>query len=102
MELQKVMNGLGGHVFYPPFRESCTLRQRTRNPSREPMSSVTEKFEGVHMDLYGPVPVPSLQDKRNMLTITDQKPGRIWVYFHANMKHIVQRIKDWLIEVEKE
>ena len=42
------------------------------------MSSVTEKLEAVHMDLYGPVPVPSLQDKRNMLTITDQKTGRIW------------------------
>ena len=90
MELQKVMDGLGDHMFCPPFCESCTLGKMTRNPSREPMSSVTEKFEKVHMDLYGPVPVPSLQGKRYMLTITDQKTGRIWVYFRTNKRHIVQ------------
>ena len=77
MELQKVMDGLGDHVFCPLFCESCTLGKMTRNPSREPMSLVTEKLEKVHMDLYGPVPVPSLQGKRYMLTITDQKTGRI-------------------------
>jgi hypothetical protein len=102
MELQKVMDGLGNHVFCPPFCESCTLGKMTRNPSREPMSPVSEKLERVHMDLYGPVPVPSLQGKRYMLTITDQKTGRIWVYFRTTKKHIVQRIKDWVIEVEKE
>ena len=66
------------------------------------MSSVTEKLEGVHMDLYGLVPVPSLQGKLYMLTITDQNTGRVWVYFRANKRHIVQRIKDWVTEVENE
>ena len=102
MELQKVMDGLGDHVFCPPFCESCTLGKMTRNPSREPMSPVTEKLEKVHMDMYGPVPVPSLQGKRYMLTITDQKTGRIWVYFRANKRQVVQRIKGWVIEVENE
>jgi hypothetical protein len=102
MDLLKVMDGLEGNVFCPPFCESCTLGKMTRNPSREPMSPVTEKLERVHMDLYGPVPVPSLQGKRYMLTITDQKTGRIWVYFRANKMHIVQKIKDWVIEVENE
>jgi hypothetical protein len=46
--------------------------------------SVTEKLERVYIDLYRPAPVPLLQDKQYMLTITDQKTGQIWVYFRVN------------------
>ena len=94
MKLQSVMDGLDDHGFCPPFCRSCVKSKISREVSREPMSAATKVLEGVHMDLYGPVPTTSLQKKRYMLTITDQKSGRVWVYFRVDKNHIPQKIKE--------
>jgi hypothetical protein len=100
-KLNTVMDDLGDDSFCPPFCSSCTEAKLTRNVSREPMSTVTEKLERVHMDLWGPVE-PSLQGMKYMLTITDQATGRVWVYFSRDKMRIVEKIKAWVAVAEAE
>lgn len=100
-KLDALMDDLGDRPFCPPFCPSCTEAKITRKASREPMSTVTEKLERVHMDLWGPVE-PSLQGMKYMLTITDQATGRVWVYFSRDKMRIVDKIKAWVVVAEAE
>jgi hypothetical protein len=100
-KLNALMDDLGDRSFCPSFCSSCTEAKMTRKPSREPMSTVTEKLERVHMDLWGPVE-PSLQGMRYMLTITDQATGRVWVYFSRDKARIIEKIKAWVVVAEAE
>ena len=100
-KLNALMDDLGDHSFCPSFCSSCTEAKMTRKASREPMSTVTEKLERVHMDLWGPVE-PSMQGMRYMLTITDQATGRVWVYFSRDKMRIIDKIKAWVVVAEAE
>ena len=54
-KLDALMDDIGNQPFCPPFCPSSIEAKMTTKGSREPMSTVTEKLERVHMDLWGPV-----------------------------------------------
>ena len=59
------------------FCEICIGAKITRNPSKKPISAMTEKLERVQMDLWAPTPDIFLQGNRYMWTATDQATGRV-------------------------
>ena len=88
-QISSMVDDIDGDPSKICFCEACIGAKITRNPSKKPISAVTEKLERVHMDLWGPAPDISLQGNRYMWTATDQATGRVWTEFRPNKKELL-------------
>jgi hypothetical protein len=84
------------------FCEACVYAKATRSPGRESLTIETKLLGCVHMDLCGPFAFPSIERKRYMLTITCQASRRVWTFFRTNKQDLIQVIKDWKRDAERD
>ncbi|KAI1005270.1 hypothetical protein K3495_g2950 [Podosphaera aphanis] len=84
------------------FCRSCKEAKTTRKISRQPMKEVSRPLERVDIDLCGPFLTRSWHGKRYMLTVTDQLTRFKWVIFQRDKKEIVNQIKKWNINAERD
>jgi hypothetical protein len=84
------------------FCEACVYAKATRSPGRESLTVETKLLGCVHMDLCGPFAFPSIERKRYMLTITCQASRYVWTFFRANKQDLIQVIKDWKRDAERD
>ncbi len=74
-QISQMVDDIDGKPSKICFCGACIRAKITRNPSKKPISAVTEKLKRVHMDLWGPSSNISLQRNRYIWTANEQVTG---------------------------
>ncbi|KAE8730100.1 hypothetical protein F3Y22_tig00003041pilonHSYRG00846 [Hibiscus syriacus] len=61
-----------------------------------------EKLELVHIDVWGPSPVPSLAGSLYYVTFIDDSTRKVWVYFMKKKSEVFDTFRKWKAMVENE
>nr|GEY07526.1 hypothetical protein [Tanacetum cinerariifolium] len=77
-------------------------KQHRASCKTKPVSSVDQPLFRLHMDLFGPTFVKSLNKKSYFLVITDDYSGFIWVFFLATKDETTPIIKTFLTGIENQ
>lgn len=87
----------------PPPCDSCLKGKSTQASFPASQSKHAKTVLGlVHSDLWGPAPVQTLNGSCYLLTLTDNKSQRLWVYFLKKKSQAFTTFQDWLAIVEKQ
>nr|GEY55993.1 hypothetical protein [Tanacetum cinerariifolium] len=83
------------------IKDSCKKgKQHRASCKTNPISSVDQPFFRLHMDLFGPTFVKSLNKKSYCLIITDDYSRFTWVFFLASKDETTPIIKTFLTGIE--
>ena len=76
--------------------ESCILgKQKNVSFLKTGRTPKAEKLELVHIDLWGPSPVASLEGSKYYITFINDSSRKVWVYFLKNKSDVFETFKKW-------
>ena len=95
---ENMVNGMDGvsNKNDNQFCEACTKGKQHRCPY--PKSAdyrASEPFELVHIDVCGPMPVPSFGGSRYFVTFIDDYSRHTFVYFMKNKSEVLEKFKEF-------
>ena len=77
-----------------PCRD-CQLGKQTKVSFKSTgSSSISQPLQLLHMDLCGPVAVPSISGARYMLVVIDDYSRYTWVIFQSSKRHTFENLKE--------
>lgn len=80
----------------------CVLGKQTSLPFGKSSSRAKAKLEIIHTDLCGPMPVPSHNGAKYILTFTDDFTRKTWVYFLKAKSEVFNKFRIFQNLVEKQ
>jgi len=101
-KLESTVNGIGNAHLQGRICESCVQAKATRKVFATSETRARRRLERVHTDIWGPAPTPAIDGSRYMLTLTDDKTRRVWVYLLKHRSEFVETFYAWKKRVEKQ
>lgn len=80
--------------------DSCYLAKQSRLPFPFSTSSTAFPFELVHIDIWGPLAVPSLQGHKYFLTIVDDFTRHTWIFLMRLKSEAIRLLSDFVTYVQ--
>nr|GEY13615.1 hypothetical protein [Tanacetum cinerariifolium] len=77
-------------------------KQHRASCKTKPISSVSQPLQRLHMDLFGPTFVKSLNKKSYCLVVTDDYSGFTWVFFLATKDETSPILKTFITGIENQ
>nr|GEZ41789.1 hypothetical protein [Tanacetum cinerariifolium] len=77
-------------------------KQHRASCKTKPVSSICQSLQRLHMDLFGPTFVKSLNKKRNYLVVTDDYSRFSWVFFLATKDETSPIFKTFITGIENQ
>ncbi len=104
-DLKKLVNISKGIVLthkprVRPICEACNKAKSVRKVSRRVQHEVLEKLSKIHVDLGGPINVPSINGAKYYMLLTDQATLRTWCYTFKHKDETYNLFRQWKTEVE--
>ena len=64
--------------------DSCHFAKQKKLSFNLSTTKIKDCFDLVHMDIWGPISVPSNEGHRYFLTVVDGKSKFTWIFFYEN------------------
>nr|GEZ26958.1 putative ribonuclease H-like domain-containing protein [Tanacetum cinerariifolium] len=77
-------------------------KQHRASCKTKPVSSISQPLQGLHMDLFGPTFVKSLNTKSYCLVVTDDYSRFTWVFFSATKDETSPILKTFITGIENQ
>ena len=78
------------------------ISSTTQRVSRREQREVLEKLGKVHIDLGGPINVPSVNGAKIYMLLADQSTLRTWCFTYKHKDEAYKLFRDWKTQVENE
>ena len=82
--------------------DACILGKHNKQSFHDSHSRAHRKLELIHSDLCGPVPIPSANGNKYMMTLIDDYTRMCWVYLLKNQSDAFQTFKNFHTWIEND
>lgn len=80
----------------------CQFSKQSRIPFPISTTCATNILELLHMDLWGPYKIPSLNNAHYVLTIVDDKSRVTWTFLLTYKSQVANRLINFIIQAQKQ
>ena len=98
-------NGVYGFPTIPKKRnkrDACILGKHSKQPFQESKFRACRKLELIHLGLCGPMPIPSTNGNKYLMTFVDDYSRMCWVYLLKTKSEPFQTFKNFHAWIENQ
>jgi len=82
--------------------DACILGKHNKQPFHDSTSRACRKLELIHSDLCGPMPVPSANGNKYIMTFIDDYTRMCWVYLLKDKSQALETFKNFHVWIQNE
>jgi hypothetical protein len=82
--------------------DACILGKHSKQPFRDSTSRACRELEMIHFDLCGPMPVPSANGNKYIMSFIGNYTRMYWVYLLKNKSQAFETFKNFHVWIQNE